>query len=237
VAAGAGANSGRGGQNPGGKRLSGGTPSLFRAQLGQLLRARNRIADHDPLTGYLAKAGKETALISQSPSSGYDCPMADIFTRAERPQVMSRIPGRGNKGTEVALAKLLRTHRITGWRRHYPLSGTPDFVFRKEGLPFSLTAVSGTAARNTERIPKITGNSGQRSSPGIRRAISALHRDNIPFCRGNGQDALCFWLLNLEHLQGYLFSRSKVPHPLLRAGTLLPTKIARESKKACLKKR
>ena len=30
-------------------------PSLYRAQLGQLLRAGNRIADHDPLNGYLPR--------------------------------------------------------------------------------------------------------------------------------------------------------------------------------------
>lgn len=34
---------------------------------------------------------------------------------------MSRIRGRGNKETEVALAKLLRKHGITGWRRQQRL--------------------------------------------------------------------------------------------------------------------
>jgi DNA mismatch endonuclease (patch repair protein) len=45
---------------------------------------------------------------------------------------MSRIRGRGNKATELALAKLLRAHGITGWRRHQLLFGKPDFTFRKE---------------------------------------------------------------------------------------------------------
>ena len=31
---------------------------------------------------------------------------------------MARIRSRGNRDTELALAKLLRAHRITGWRRH-----------------------------------------------------------------------------------------------------------------------
>ena len=35
--------------------------------------------------------------------------------------VMSRIHGRGNKDTEVALAKLLRSHGIIGWRRQQKL--------------------------------------------------------------------------------------------------------------------
>jgi len=45
-------------------------------------------------------------------------PMPDVFTPAKRSEVMSRIRGRGNRDTELALAKLLRLHHITGWRRH-----------------------------------------------------------------------------------------------------------------------
>jgi DNA mismatch endonuclease (patch repair protein) len=43
--------------------------------------------------------------------------MPDVFTKSKRSEVMSRIRGRGNKDTELALAALLRAHRITGWRR------------------------------------------------------------------------------------------------------------------------
>ena len=43
--------------------------------------------------------------------------MPDIFTKAKRSEVMSRIRSRGNRDTELALAKLLRRHGITGWRR------------------------------------------------------------------------------------------------------------------------
>ena len=44
--------------------------------------------------------------------------MADVFTKAKRSEVMARIRGRGNQATELALAALLRAHRISGWRRH-----------------------------------------------------------------------------------------------------------------------
>ena len=57
--------------------------------------------------------------------------MPDVFTKAERSEVMSRIRGRGNKDTELALMKLLRSQHITGWRRHQPVFGKPDFVFRE----------------------------------------------------------------------------------------------------------
>jgi DNA mismatch endonuclease, patch repair protein len=60
--------------------------------------------------------------------------MSDVFTKAKRSEVMSRIRGRGNKDTELALAKLLRRHGITGWRRNQPVFGKPDFVFRQVRL-------------------------------------------------------------------------------------------------------
>jgi len=80
--------------------------------------------------------------------------MPDVFTKAKRSQVMSRIRSRGNKETELALAKLLRRHGIKGWRRHSEIHGRdtaprrpwtarrsvptfrvkPDFVFRQVRL-------------------------------------------------------------------------------------------------------
>jgi DNA mismatch endonuclease (patch repair protein) len=57
--------------------------------------------------------------------------MADIWTKAKRSEVMSRIKGRGNKDTELRLIGILKNHHITGWRRNWPLEGKPDFVFPK----------------------------------------------------------------------------------------------------------
>jgi DNA mismatch endonuclease (patch repair protein) len=42
---------------------------------------------------------------------------------------MSRVRGRGNKATELALIGLFRKYGITGWRRNFKLFGKPDFVF------------------------------------------------------------------------------------------------------------
>ena len=60
--------------------------------------------------------------------------MADIFTRAKRSGVMSRIRSRGNRATELRLIALMRAHGITGWRRNARLFGKPDFVFRAARL-------------------------------------------------------------------------------------------------------
>ena len=45
---------------------------------------------------------------------------------------MSLIRGKANKETENALLSLLKRNKITGWRRHLPLPGKPDFAFRKQ---------------------------------------------------------------------------------------------------------
>lgn len=58
--------------------------------------------------------------------------MPDVFTKEKRSAVMSRIRGRGNKDTELALARLFRAQGITGWRRHTALVGRPDFAFRRQ---------------------------------------------------------------------------------------------------------
>jgi len=56
---------------------------------------------------------------------------------------MSRSRSRGNRDTELALAKLLRAHQITGWRRQQTVRLSversavrvrPDFVFPKQPL-------------------------------------------------------------------------------------------------------
>lgn len=67
--------------------------------------------------------------------------MPDVFTKAKRSDVMSRIRSRGNKDTELALATLLRRQGFTGWRRQIQIRASPrrgegmrvrpDFVFPK----------------------------------------------------------------------------------------------------------
>lgn len=52
------------------------------------------------------------------------------FTKTRR-EIMQSIKGKGNKSTELRLVKIFRGHGITGWRRHLPLPGKPDFAFPK----------------------------------------------------------------------------------------------------------
>jgi DNA mismatch endonuclease (patch repair protein) len=57
--------------------------------------------------------------------------MADVMTSAQRSALMGRIRGRRNESTEMRFARLLRAAGVTGWRRHAPLPGRPDFIFRQ----------------------------------------------------------------------------------------------------------
>ena len=60
--------------------------------------------------------------------------MADIFSKKKRSLLMSAIRSKGNKATEGKLASIMREHKITGWRRHQRLFGTPDFVFYRQRI-------------------------------------------------------------------------------------------------------
>ena len=55
--------------------------------------------------------------------------MADVFTKEKRSEVMSRIKGKGNKDTELAMIQILRSNHISGWRRNQAALGKPDFIF------------------------------------------------------------------------------------------------------------
>ena len=101
--------------------------------------------------------------------------MPDVFTKSKRSEVMSRVRSRGNKDTELALARLLRTNRISGWRRQqevriqksesgFSKSGRILFSGRR-GSPSSWTDVSGMAAPGTARNPPATVRFGKRNSP------------------------------------------------------------------------
>jgi DNA mismatch endonuclease (patch repair protein) len=75
--------------------------------------------------------------------------MSDVFSKAKRSAVMSRIRSRGNKDTELVLAKLLRANQITGWRRHIQIRGRADLRLGKktEKIPHSALRVPHFAVR------------------------------------------------------------------------------------------
>ena len=59
---------------------------------------------------------------------------ATSFGHLTRSQLMSRIPSRGNKTTELRLIALLRRTKLRGWRRRQRIFGNPDLVWRRERI-------------------------------------------------------------------------------------------------------
>lgn len=55
--------------------------------------------------------------------------MTDVFTAAQRSEIMKKVRSSGNKSTELKLIKIFGDMGIVGWRRHYNVKGHPDFVF------------------------------------------------------------------------------------------------------------
>jgi DNA mismatch endonuclease (patch repair protein) len=73
--------------------------------------------------------------------------VGDIFTRAKRSDVMSRIRSRGNAATELALVGVFRAHGITGWRRHLEVQVPPGRVAGRPGGPKGKARAAPRAAR------------------------------------------------------------------------------------------
>lgn len=60
--------------------------------------------------------------------------MTDVFSKKQRSRIMAAVRSTGNRDTEDILVTIFRRNGITGWRRHLPLIGKPDFTFRERGV-------------------------------------------------------------------------------------------------------
>jgi DNA mismatch endonuclease (patch repair protein) len=80
--------------------------------------------------------------------------VADVFTKKKRSQVMAAIRSRGNRATELRLTSILRAAGITGWRRHQPIPGRPDFTFRRARLAVFVDGCFWHGCRWHCRIPQ-----------------------------------------------------------------------------------
>lgn len=116
------------------------------------------------------------------------------FGELYRGELMSRVRSSGNQTTEGRLASLLRRAGVSGWRRHQPLPGHPDFAW-----PSLMVAVfvdgcfwhGHDCGRNlTPRTnAKAWREKIERNQARDRRATSALRR--------NGWSVLRIWECNL----------------------------------------
>ena len=80
--------------------------------------------------------------------------MADNMTPQQRSYTMSRIRSKGNVSTEQKMIQIFRLHKITGWRRNYPLPGKPDFVFRTSRLAVFIDGCFWHGCAKCRLVPK-----------------------------------------------------------------------------------
>lgn len=79
--------------------------------------------------------------------------MTDVFSKQKRSEIMSRVRPSGNRTTEIAFMRLLREAGLKGWRRHIPLVGKPDFVFRSKRLAIFVDGCFWHGCRRCRSIP------------------------------------------------------------------------------------
>jgi DNA mismatch endonuclease (patch repair protein) len=53
----------------------------------------------------------------------------DHISKATRSKNMAAVRSKGNLTTEIALGKLLWAAGLRGYRKHWPVAGTPDFAW------------------------------------------------------------------------------------------------------------
>lgn len=79
--------------------------------------------------------------------------MLASLSRKSRSRHMASIRSFGNASTELAMASLLRKNRLSGWRRHAPLPGRPDFYFPKQRVAIFVDGCFWHACRHHFRMP------------------------------------------------------------------------------------
>lgn len=103
--------------------------------------------------------------------------MSDIFSKAKRSKLMSRIRSHGNAATELRFICLLTNFGITGWRRHYRLIGKPDFVFQKFRLAVFVDGCFWHGCPRCYREPKSNRTFWRRKIAANRERAVAVKRE------------------------------------------------------------
>ena len=121
--------------------------------------------------------------------------MADVFSKRKRSQVMAAVRSKGNKETELKLASIFRANGITGWRRHRPLLGKPDFIFPKQRLAVFVDGCFWHGCRWHCRMPQTNRQYWQNK---ISRN-AARDRSTILLLRKAGWRVLRLWQHSLKN--------------------------------------
>lgn len=108
--------------------------------------------------------------------------MPDVFTKAKRSEVMSRIRSRGNKDTELRLMAVFRARGITGWRRQVSIR------FQVSGSKLQVS----TGRKRVKNLKPVTWNM-KAQTKSVRPDFVFRRERLVVFVNG------CFWHGCVEH--------------------------------------
>ena len=161
--------------------------------------------------------------------------MADMFTVQQRSVIMGRIRSRGNQATELEFIRLLRKHRISGWRRGSSLPGKPDFVFSAWRLVVFIDGDFWHGNPRKFRLPKSNESYWTEKILGNRRRDRRVNR----LLRAEGWHVVRFWqssLVNEERIVRRLRleienAQAKRAHALREAARDMPNRRSSPTRK------
>lgn len=117
-----------------------------------------------------------------------------VPTTIERSRIMSAIKGKGNQSTEERLRKILKDYGLSGWRRHLPLPGRPDFAFPRHKLAIF---VDGCFWHGCPRCFKMPKKNTEFWAEKLRRN-RARDRRNARLLRSKGWSVMRVWEHDLK---------------------------------------
>ena len=124
----------------------------------------------------------------------------DKLNKEKRSENMAKIRARGNASTELKVLKLLRQHRITGWRRQFHIFGLPDFAFPKARVALFIDGCFWHGCPRCYHAP--------RSSQVYWKAKIARNRDRDQAVnrqlRARGWKVLRIWECELKNIRTFL---------------------------------
>lgn len=136
--------------------------------------------------------------------------MADWLTLQQRSYNMASIRSRGNITTEGTLASVLRSAGLTGWRRHVPLPGKPDFVFRPQRVAVFVDGCFWHGCPRCYRLPEDNRGYWSAKVAGNRRRDRKADAE----LRTLGWKVLRIWEHSLRTEAGKARAAAKMRHAL-----------------------
>jgi len=132
--------------------------------------------------------------------------MTDKISKKQRSRNMAAVRSRGNKTTELALVKIFRKTKITGWRRHEKIFGIrPDFVFLKPRVAVFAHGCFWHGCRWHGQIP-MSNRKFWRDKIKLNKNRDRLISRKL---RRKGWTVLCFWEHEIKKKPGFITENIK----------------------------